>query len=139
MTVKVTLNPGHGMNYNSHERCAEVWTVISGTGRVIVDGVEVHRPNGALVLKMRNTTERTKCVDSGILKLVGISEDVIYNIFMMLLENEVKYTQILKACNSYGDGHAFERIAGILEGNAYQKWMPKKDNMIKRVYLLYFY
>ena len=27
MTVKVTLNPGHGMNYHSHERCDEVWTV----------------------------------------------------------------------------------------------------------------
>ena len=37
LTVKVTLNSGHGMNYHSHERRAGVWTVISGTGRVIVD------------------------------------------------------------------------------------------------------
>jgi hypothetical protein len=27
MTVKVTLNPGHGMNYHSYERRDEVWTV----------------------------------------------------------------------------------------------------------------
>lgn len=40
MTVKVTLNPGHSMNYHSHERRDEVWTVISGTGRTIVDGME---------------------------------------------------------------------------------------------------
>ena len=40
MTVKVTLNPGHGMNYHSHERRDEVWTVISGSGRSIVDGME---------------------------------------------------------------------------------------------------
>ena len=40
MTVKVTLNPGHRMNYHSHERRDEVWTVISGTGRTIVDGME---------------------------------------------------------------------------------------------------
>ncbi|MBQ6366340.1 MAG: cupin domain-containing protein [Oscillospiraceae bacterium] len=40
MTVKVTLNPGHRMNYHSHEHRDEVWTVISGEGRTIVDGME---------------------------------------------------------------------------------------------------
>ena len=40
LTVKVTLNPGHKMNYHSHERRSEVWTVISGTGQVVIDGVE---------------------------------------------------------------------------------------------------
>ena len=40
MTVKVTLNPGHHMNYHSHEKRDEVWTVISGTGTTIVDGME---------------------------------------------------------------------------------------------------
>ena len=40
MTVKVTLNPGHRMNYHSHERRDEVWTVVRGTGKTIVDGME---------------------------------------------------------------------------------------------------
>ena len=40
MTIKVTLNPGHRMNYHSHDRRDEVWTVVSGTGRTIVDGME---------------------------------------------------------------------------------------------------
>lgn len=40
MTVKVTLNPGHRMNYHSHDHRDEVWTVVSGTGRTIVDGME---------------------------------------------------------------------------------------------------
>lgn len=40
MTIKVTLNPGCSMNYHSHERRDEVWTVISGKGRTIVDGME---------------------------------------------------------------------------------------------------
>ena len=40
MTIKVTLNPGHGMNYHSHERRDEVWTVVEGEGRTLVDGVE---------------------------------------------------------------------------------------------------
>lgn len=40
MTIKVILNPGHRMNYHSHERRDEVWTIISGEGRTIVDGME---------------------------------------------------------------------------------------------------
>lgn len=40
MTVKVTLNPGHKMNYHSHEKRDEIWNVIHGTGRTIVDGME---------------------------------------------------------------------------------------------------
>lgn len=40
MTIKVTLNSGHHMNYHSHERRDEVWTVVSGNGRTVVDGME---------------------------------------------------------------------------------------------------
>ena len=40
MTIKVTLNAGHGMNYHSHELRDEVWTVVSGQGRTIVDSME---------------------------------------------------------------------------------------------------
>lgn len=40
LTIKVTLNPGHGMNYHSHKNRNEVWVVISGTGRTVVDGME---------------------------------------------------------------------------------------------------
>lgn len=40
MTIKVVLNPGHGMNYHSHEYRDEVWNIISGQGRTIVDGME---------------------------------------------------------------------------------------------------
>lgn len=40
MTIKVTLNPGHRMNYHSHQNRDEVWTVIAGRGRTIVDGME---------------------------------------------------------------------------------------------------
>lgn len=38
LTIKVTLHPGHAMNYHSHERRDEVWTVIRGTGRTVIDG-----------------------------------------------------------------------------------------------------
>ena len=39
MTIKVTLNAGHQMNYHSHQHRDEVWTVISGKGKTIVDGM----------------------------------------------------------------------------------------------------
>ncbi len=40
MTIKVTLNPGHSMNYHSHQLRDEVWVVISGKGKTIIDGME---------------------------------------------------------------------------------------------------
>lgn len=39
-TIKVTLNAGNSMNYHSHKNRDEVWVVISGKGRTIVDGME---------------------------------------------------------------------------------------------------
>ena len=49
MTIKVTLNPGHAMNYHSHQYRDEVWTVISGTGRTVVDGHEQTVHPGAVI------------------------------------------------------------------------------------------
>lgn len=40
MTIKVTLNAGHSMNYHSHKNRDEVWVVISGSGKTVVDGME---------------------------------------------------------------------------------------------------
>ncbi len=40
LTIKVTLNAGHGMNYHSHAHRHEVWTVVSGEGTVLRDGGE---------------------------------------------------------------------------------------------------
>lgn len=38
LTIKVTLNPGHRMNYHNHKNRDEVWVVLSGTGETVVDG-----------------------------------------------------------------------------------------------------
>lgn len=38
LTVKVSLNPGHSMNYHSHEQRDEVWTITKGSAMVIIDG-----------------------------------------------------------------------------------------------------
>lgn len=40
MTVKVMIKAGHSMNYHSHAHRNEVWTIISGTGHTVVDGMQ---------------------------------------------------------------------------------------------------
>lgn len=40
LTILVTLNSGSRMKYHSHDFRDEIWTIISGTGRAIVDGME---------------------------------------------------------------------------------------------------
>ncbi len=51
MTVKVTLNPGHKMNYHSHDHRDEIWTVIEGSGHTIVDGMEqVVKPGDVIAM-----------------------------------------------------------------------------------------
>ena len=40
LTIVITLNSGDKMKYHSHDYRNEVWTVISGKGKTIVDGME---------------------------------------------------------------------------------------------------
>lgn len=49
LTVKVTLNPGHSMNYHSHKNRDEVWVVIEGKGRTVVDGMEQNVSKGDVI------------------------------------------------------------------------------------------
>ncbi|MCR5248641.1 MAG: UDP-N-acetylglucosamine 2-epimerase [Paludibacteraceae bacterium] len=50
-----------------------------------------------------------------LLNYYKLDEETIYSTFK-LLENKEEYEKMSKACNPYGDGHACERIADILEG-----------------------
>lgn len=63
MTIKVTLNAGHKMNYHSHERRDEIWTVIDGQGRTIIDGVEKEVTAGD-VIAMKAGTPHTIIADT---------------------------------------------------------------------------
>ena len=52
LTIKVTLMPGHQMNYHSHERRDEVWTIISGFGKAVLDGeTRDVKPGDVLTMK----------------------------------------------------------------------------------------
>ena len=70
MTIKVTLNPGHSMNYHSHQYRDEVWVVISGEGRTIVDGMEQKVAPGD-VITMQAGCRHTVLADTT-LKLIEV-------------------------------------------------------------------
>ena len=63
LTIKITLNLGHRMNYHSHARRDEVWTVISGRGNAIVDGVKTTVQAGDVV-KMPAGSRHTIVADT---------------------------------------------------------------------------
>ena len=79
-------------------------------------GIQEEAPSlGKPVLVMRDTTERPEGIAAGTLKLVGTEEETIYREFSRLLSDVDEYETMSKASNPYGDGHACERIADILE------------------------
>ena len=79
-------------------------------------GIQEEAPSlGKPVLVMRDTTERPEGIEAGTLKLVGTTEETIYSEFNKLLTDKDAYNMMSHASNPYGDGHASERIADILE------------------------
>jgi UDP-N-acetylglucosamine 2-epimerase (non-hydrolysing) len=79
-------------------------------------GIQEEAPSlGKPVLVMRDTTERPEGIEAGTLRLVGTSEENIYNNFKELLEDTDAYNKMSTASNPYGDGFASKRIADILE------------------------
>lgn len=55
LTIKVILNQGQAMNYHSHKNRNEVWTVISGKGRTLVDGMMQEVKPGDVVTMQAGT------------------------------------------------------------------------------------
>lgn len=94
-----------------HNFMANSYLILTDSG-----GIQEEAPSlGKPVLVMRDTTERPEGIKAGTLKLVGTDEETIYSEFIKLLEDDAEYEKMSKASNPYGDGHACERIADILE------------------------
>lgn len=76
MTIKVTLNAGHSMNYHSHNNRDEVWVVLSGAGRTIIDGDEQYVRTGDVITMMAGC-KHTVIADSELrLVEVQLGEDI---------------------------------------------------------------
>lgn len=93
-----------------HNFLARSYLILTDSG-----GIQEEAPSlGKPVLVMRDTTERPEGIKAGTLKLVGTSEEAIYDEFTRLLNDQSAYDAMSKASNPYGDGHACERIADII-------------------------
>ncbi len=96
-----------------HNFLARSYMILTDSG-----GIQEEAPSlGKPVLVMRDTTERPEGVKAGTLKLVGTDEQVIYENFKALLENQEIYDKMSHAANPYGDGTASKQIADILIEN----------------------
>ena len=94
-----------------HNFLARSYMILTDSG-----GIQEEAPSlGKPVLVMRDTTERPEGIAAGTLKLVGTNEETIYSEFKKLLTDKTAYDAMAHASNPYGDGHACERIAKILE------------------------
>lgn len=84
MTIKVTLNKGHSMNYHSHKNRDEVWVVISGEGETILDGKREGIKTGDIVT-MKAGMKHTVIAKSELKMIeVQLGEEI-------LVEDKAKY------------------------------------------------
>ena len=96
--------------FDCHNIMARSYLILTDSG-----GIQEEAPSlGKPVLVMRDTTERPEGIDAGTLKLVGTTEETIYQNFKKLLEDKSAYNEMAHAANPYGDGFASRRIADIL-------------------------
>lgn len=94
-----------------HNFLARCYLVLTDSG-----GIQEEAPGlGKPVLVLRDTTERPEGIAAGTLKLAGTQEENIYHLLRLLLTDETEYHKMAHASNPYGDGHACERIADVLE------------------------
>jgi len=70
---------------------------------------------GLPVLCMRTETERPEAVAAGTVIVTGTNEEDIYREAARLLTDEEAYQRMVEAENPYGNGHASEKVADIIE------------------------
>lgn len=94
-----------------HNLMAKCYMVMTDSG-----GLQEEAPHfGKPVLVLRTETERPEAVEAGTVNIVGVDEDVIVMEAMKLLNDRKEYARMSKKINPYGDGHASERIADVIE------------------------
>jgi UDP-N-acetylglucosamine 2-epimerase (non-hydrolysing) len=91
--------------------------IISDSGGIQEEALSLGKP----VLVTRSKTERPEAVEVGAVRLVGSSEECIVRESTLLLRDETAHASMVTKTNPYGDGHAAERIVGILISRLQQK------------------
>ena len=93
-----------------HNFMAQSYLILTDSG-----GVQEEAPSlGKPVLVMREVTERPEGIEAGTLKLVGTTEESIYQETKRLLEDKEEHRRMSEAKNPYGDGKASQRIVDAI-------------------------
>ena len=80
LTILVTLNSGNKMKYHSHNYRDEVWTIISGNGKAIIDGNEQNvKPGDVITMKAGSkhtiiANDELKVIEVQIGKEISVSD-----------------------------------------------------------------
>jgi UDP-N-acetylglucosamine 2-epimerase (non-hydrolysing) len=85
--------------------------IITDSGGIQEEAPSLKKP----VLVARNVTERPEAVESGAALIVGTDRTKIVREASKLLDSPVHYQSMTAGSNPFGDGHAAERIADIIE------------------------
>jgi UDP-N-acetylglucosamine 2-epimerase (non-hydrolysing) len=102
---------------------ARVDLVLTDSGGIQEEAPALGKP----VLVLRNTTERPEAVTAGTVKLVGTDYEAVLQETLHLLDDFSYYRRMAEAVNPYGDGHACERITGmLLKAFGYVKTSPEE-------------
>ena len=76
MVIKVTLQPGHKMNYHYHKNRDESWIIVSGHGKTIIDGKEKIVSAGDTIT-LNKLTPHTICAETEIVLIeTQIGDDI---------------------------------------------------------------
>lgn len=76
LTIKVTLNAGNKMSMHYHQYRKEVWTVISGKGKCVVDGHEQIIGTGDIITMQANQLHTVEAITDLQMIEVQIGEDI---------------------------------------------------------------
>lgn len=76
VTLKVTLLPGHSMNYHSHEHRDETWTVLSGDGIAVIDGIERRVSVGDVIMIPKGSKHTIEAMTELKLLEVQLGKDI---------------------------------------------------------------
>ena len=86
MTVKVTLKEGAQLSYHSHEHRNEVWTVVSGVGETLIDGMTQRIGSGDVITILSGCKHKVKALTELTLIEVQLGQDI-------TVHDKKKYTE----------------------------------------------
>ena len=94
-----------------HSTLARSYLTLTDSG-----GIQEEAPSlGCPVIVMRDTTERPEAIEAGTAILAGTGRKEIFDAASRLLDDAALHDKMKSTKNPFGDGHASERIADILE------------------------